>query len=321
MSKRFQRLGVSVMGRDAIHKRGLQSCTDVISVRMSDTAHPVAHPTGWVKASSGMRRGALGRFSTPPCSRTTRDGDDAAARHSAAAHRFDCRHDKDDVVMLAHRGGLSLLDLRDMSLTPYCDPEGGRDAIIYNDIKVDRWGRVWVGTSHARELEPRGALWCVESATRFALADAGFAIANGPAFSRDGGTLYFNDSLGRTTFAYDIAPGHLAARNRRVLVHHGEGDGLPDGVVVDANDDVWTAQWAGSAILKFNREDACCNALPFHPHVTIVFWRRKSPRHPHHHRNRWQRPAIAGHAVEWQPLRARRPVPARPNPCSGCSRW
>lgn len=160
----------------------------------------------------------------------------------------------DDVVILAHRGGLSLLDLRDMSLTPYCDPEGGRDAIIYNDIKVDRWGRVWVGTSHARELEPRGALWCVESATRFALADAGFAIANGPAFSRDGGTLYFNDSLGRTTFAYDIAPEHLAARNRRVLVHHGEGDGLPDGVVVDANDDVWTAQWAGSAILKFNRE-------------------------------------------------------------------
>ena len=59
--------------------------------------------------------------------------------------------------MLAHRGGLSVLDVRDMELTPYCDPEGGRDAIIYNDIKVDRWGRLWVGTSHEKELEARGA--------------------------------------------------------------------------------------------------------------------------------------------------------------------
>lgn len=159
-----------------------------------------------------------------------------------------------NLLMLAHRGGLSVLDMRDMTLTPYCDPEGGRDAIIYNDIKVDRWGRLWVGTSHEKELEARGALWCVESQTKWGLADAGFAISNGPAFSLDGRTLYFNDSLGRTTYAYDVAPDHLTARNRRVFVKHEEKDGLPDGVVVDAAGNIWTAQWAGSAVLRFDRE-------------------------------------------------------------------
>ncbi len=159
-----------------------------------------------------------------------------------------------NILVLAHRGGLSLLDVRNMEMTPFCDPESERDAIIYNDIKVDRWGRLWVGTSHEKEQEERGALWCVTSAKHWALADAGFAISNGPAFSLDGCTMYFNDSARRKTFAYDIAADHLAARNRRVLIQHAEEDGLPDGVVVDSVDDIWTAQWAGSALLKFNRE-------------------------------------------------------------------
>jgi xylono-1,5-lactonase len=159
----------------------------------------------------------------------------------------------DNLLILAHRGGLSLLDINTMALTPYCDPEAGRDEVIYNDIKVDRWGRLWVGTSHAREQQPRGALWCVKDRMTWALADAGFAISNGPAFSLDGKTMYFNDSAHRMTFAYDIAPDHLNARNRRVFVQHGEGDGLPDGCVVDASDHLWTAQWAGHALLRFDR--------------------------------------------------------------------
>ena len=36
------------------------------------------------------------------------------------------------------------------------------------------------------------------------LGDTGFAVSNGPAFSLDGKTMYFNDSAGRKTFAYDI---------------------------------------------------------------------------------------------------------------------
>lgn len=159
-----------------------------------------------------------------------------------------------NLLMLAHRGGLSLLDLRSMQMTAYCDPEGGRDAIIYNDMKVDRWGRLWVGTSHEREQEARGALWCVASQTSWALADAGFPVSNGPAFSLDGRSMYFNDSAGRTTYIYDISPEHSLARNRRVFVRHAEADGMPDGVVVDAAGDIWSAQWAGSVLLRFDRE-------------------------------------------------------------------
>ena len=177
----------------------------------------------------------------------------------------------ENLLVLAHRGGLSLLDVGTMELAPYCDPEGGRDAIIYNDIKVDRWGRLWVGTSHDKEQEPRGAMWCVESARRWALADAGFAVSNGPAFSLDGAVMYFNDSAGRTTFAYEISGGSLKAKNRRVFISHAEGDGLPDGCVVDAHGDLWTAQWAGSCVLRFGKDGALKQRVPVPSvHVTTL---------------------------------------------------
>jgi xylono-1,5-lactonase len=155
-------------------------------------------------------------------------------------------------LIIAHRGGLSLLHVGTLALEFYCDPEGGRDDVIYNDIKVDRWGRLWVGTSHVKEQDPRGALWCVENRKTWSLGDVGFPIANGPAFSVDGHTMIFNDSAGHRTFAYDISPDLPIPRHRRLLRQHAVKDGMPDGVVTDSEDTIWTAQWNGAAILALS---------------------------------------------------------------------
>jgi sugar lactone lactonase YvrE len=159
-------------------------------------------------------------------------------------------------LIIAHGNGLSLLHLDTLTLEPFCDPEAGRADIIYNDIKADRFGRLWVGTSHAKEQDPRGALWCVKDRKTFALADAGFAVSNGPAFSPDGTTMYFNDSAGRTTFAYDISASHLQALNRRVLRSFTADEGMPDGVVVDSDGNLWCAMWSGAAILQVSPSGA-----------------------------------------------------------------
>ncbi len=157
-------------------------------------------------------------------------------------------------LILAHRSGLSLLHIETGALEPYCDPEAGRADIIYNDLKVDHWRRLWVGTSHASESEPRGALWCVKDRNTFALADAGFAISNGPAFSPDGGTMYFNDSAARQTLSYDVSGQGIHAQNRRVFRRYTEAEGLPDGLVTDTEGAIWTAQWGGMSILKLSSD-------------------------------------------------------------------
>ncbi len=155
-------------------------------------------------------------------------------------------------LLLSHVNGLSVLHIDDLKLSPYANPENGRADVISNDMKVDRWGRLWFGTSHAKELEPRGALWCVKDAQHFQLSDAGFAVSNGPAFSPGGSVMYFSDSSNFQILAYDISQDDLQARNRRVFCSFAPEEGQPDGLTVDADGCIWSAQWAGYSIFKLS---------------------------------------------------------------------
>ena len=181
--------------------------------------------------------------------------------------------DSPDFLLISHRQGLSLLCLSDLSIEPYCNPEAGRDAIIWNDVKCDRWGRAWAGSSHAFEKEARGALWCIKDRNDFALGDAGFAISNGPAVSPNGCGLYFNDSLGRTTYAYDVTADDLHPRNRRALIHFTPDEGLPDGVITDAEGCLWIAHWGGARISRYSADGKLVAAYPVPAHnvTTMCF--------------------------------------------------
>jgi sugar lactone lactonase YvrE len=154
-----------------------------------------------------------------------------------------------DVLMLSHRNGLSLLRIDDLNMTPFCDPEQGRSDVMYNDMKCDRWGRLWAGTSHVGETVGLGSLWCVAGDGRFMKGDTGFPIANGPAFSPDGGTVYFNDSFNYQTLCYEISVKSLALGPRRVFKTYTIEQGMPDGLTVDVVGNIWTAQWGGARII------------------------------------------------------------------------
>jgi xylono-1,5-lactonase len=159
---------------------------------------------------------------------------------------------RSDRLLISHPGGLSVLDIDNLTLTPYANPENGRPDQSPNDMKVDRWGRLWFGTSHAKELEPRGALWCVEDDKHIHLCDVGFAVSNGPAFSPDGKTMYFSDSANHQILAYDISRDNCLAKNRRVFATFSEDEGMPDGLTVDAEGCVWSAQWAGASVIRLS---------------------------------------------------------------------
>ena len=64
--------------------------------------------------------------------------------------------------------------------------------------------------------------------------------------------LYHTDSTKRliTVFAYDRATGGLS--NREVFVRTPDDGGIPDGMTVDANGDVWSARWDGSALYRYS---------------------------------------------------------------------
>jgi sugar lactone lactonase YvrE len=175
------------------------------------------------------------------------------------------------LLMVSHAGGLSTLNIKTGASKIFARPEMDRDAVIYNDCKVDHFGRLWVGSSHAKESDPRGALWCVLPNGKCFLGDVGFAVSNGPAFSLDGKTMYFNDSAGKKTFAYDISADDPMPRNRRVLISYTHEEGMPDGLTVDVEGNIWVAHWGGARITQFTNSGFRLRHVQVPaPHVTTV---------------------------------------------------
>lgn len=136
---------------------------------------------------------------------------------------------------------------------------GGR----FNDVIADPEGRVYCGTmpigaqpGRLYRLDPDGSL-------HIAFADAG--LSNGLGFSPDLRFIYHSDSLNRviTRSRYDRATGELSDR---VVFHRTqEGDGVPDGMTVDAEGHVWVAQWDGHALIRLDRNGSEMDRVLFTP--------------------------------------------------------
>jgi sugar lactone lactonase YvrE len=158
---------------------------------------------------------------------------------------------RDGRLLIAVDSGLRLFDPRTGTSTPFADPNERRPGVAYNDSKLESSGRLWVGTFDLPETEPRGILYCVEPDGRWGVGDSGFAVCNGPAFSPDGRTLYFSDSVGRRVLAYDLSPQHRTLANRRVFAQFKADEGVPDGLTVDAEGGVWIAMWDGWRVARY----------------------------------------------------------------------
>ncbi|MEX2200967.1 MAG: SMP-30/gluconolactonase/LRE family protein, partial [Dongiaceae bacterium] len=110
----------------------------------------------------------------------------------------------DGRLLLALDDGLHIFDPARTRVSFFADPNEGRPGIGYNDAKVDRAGNYWVGTYDAAERAPRGILYRMTPDRTVRVADSGYMVCNGPAFSPDGRILYFSDTAGRRLLAYDL---------------------------------------------------------------------------------------------------------------------
>jgi len=157
----------------------------------------------------------------------------------------------DGRLIVALDSGLKLFDPRDQSLSDFADPGAGRDGIGYNDAKVDRTGRYWVGTYDIAETAPRGILYRVERNGEAHVADSGYVVCNGPAFSPSGDRLYFSDTVGRQLIVYDLDAPTGRLSSRRVFARIPDDEGFPDGLTVDSEGCVWCSHYAGGRVTRF----------------------------------------------------------------------
>jgi D-xylonolactonase len=95
-------------------------------------------------------------------------------------------------------------------------------------------------------------LFCPDIDGTVRIVDEGFHLANGLGFSTDRRILYFTDSAARKIYAYDYREEDAKLSNRRVFVQVGSDEGVPDGLTVDAEGYIWSAQWFGGCIVRYD---------------------------------------------------------------------
>ncbi|MCR5403267.1 MAG: SMP-30/gluconolactonase/LRE family protein [Butyrivibrio sp.] len=148
--------------------------------------------------------------------------------------------------LLAARDGLYVLKNRKASLlqdlTPFYKPY-----LRSNDAKADPEGRVFFGASVLDDRDPEGSLFCYDGQT-VRVMQKGTKIANGMAWRSDLKEFYFSDSMEHSIFcySYDRETGNIS--ERRVLFE--VQNGIPDGMCIDSDDNLWVAVWGGSRIEK-----------------------------------------------------------------------
>jgi D-xylonolactonase len=125
-----------------------------------------------------------------------------------------------------------------------------------NDAIADPEGRFFAGSNFydpGKEYE-LGKLIRVDTDGTVHVADEGFHLSNGLAFSPDETIMYFTDSVARRIYAYDYDRRTGDLGNRRVLVRVPDDEGLPDGLTVDAEGFLWSAQWYGGCVVRYDPE-------------------------------------------------------------------
>ncbi len=153
-----------------------------------------------------------------------------------------------ELLLVALRRGFARFDPRDGTLQHLHQPAGEPPGNRFNDGKCDAQGRFWAGSMDFACAAPTGALYRFDPDGACTHHDAGFAVTNGPTWSADGGTMFFNDTVQGQVLAYDVDAARGTLGNRRPWLRFAPGDGVPDGMTTDAAGRLWIAHWGAGCV-------------------------------------------------------------------------
>ena len=131
-----------------------------------------------------------------------------------------------------------------------------RPGVRFNDCRADPLGRLWAGTIQLEAKRGEAGLYRLDPGGELTLVVPERTISNGIAWSLAGSSMYYVDSMTQriVEFDYDVATGELG--DQRVFADIAPVDGLPDGLVIDAEGGVWVCLFGGGRIRRYSPDGA-----------------------------------------------------------------
>ena len=152
------------------------------------------------------------------------------------------------IAMLPDR--LVLFDPKDGRIDTLEQLGSPRPGHRFNDGRCDPAGRLWAGTMHNVTRAPEGTLYRYDPGQGLKAVMDGISIPNSLAWSPDGRTMYFADSLCYTIYAFAFTPETGAVGGRRVFAKT-TPPAFPDGSAADCEGYLWNAEFSGGRVVRY----------------------------------------------------------------------
>ncbi|TDO86480.1 sugar lactone lactonase YvrE [Halanaerobium saccharolyticum] len=155
-------------------------------------------------------------------------------------------------LLAALEDGLYLIDPETFKPRILVNPESNTAQTRFNDGKCDQKGRFWVGTMDLEENRELGKLYCLDQDLNLEEKVKNVKISNGLAWSLDNKTMYYIDSPTKEVLAFDYDLETAEISNKRTIISLAEGEGVPDGMTIDAEGKLWIAHFGGSQVSRWD---------------------------------------------------------------------
>ncbi|XP_053615421.1 regucalcin-like [Plodia interpunctella] len=146
-----------------------------------------------------------------------------------------------------------------LSTVDYGNPENR-----INDGKVDARGRLWFGTmgkeDHSGVDLDRGSMYMLDehNYANPEIKVRPVSISNGIAWTSDNKYMFYVDSPTRNIDVFDFDLETATLRNRRTLFSFKANNvsGVPDGMTIDSDENLWVACYGGGKVIKIDSRAA-----------------------------------------------------------------
>lgn len=177
-------------------------------------------------------------------------------RHVSAAGWID-----EETLLIATQTDLTRFDIATGSSQQVVPLEADNPVTRSNDGRADPKGGFWIGTMGINCESGAGALYRYYRGEIRQLR-AQVSIPNATCFAPDGKTAYFADTAENLIWRYALDGEGWPIGEAEVFLDHRQSGINPDGAVVDAQGNLWCAEWGGARVACYSVEGAFLKAVP-----------------------------------------------------------